>query len=459
MTLSLDALRKRIRGQGILKPIINHAFSGKVYLVGGAIRELILGRAPRDYDFALSSREDLPRFEKIFNAPSFLLGKKPIQTHRIVSEGVTLDITILEATIEEDLFRRDFTMNSMAYDVTGDEVIDTEQGMADIRRHLIRYPHKETVRADPLRMLKAVRHYATLKKFRLDNLLIGAITEMGDLIKMVAPERVKFEMDQIMASPGVYQALLMLEETGLLFRIFPELLPLKALDKEKGFLLETYGHMRDAFRYLPRYARSYRLDGKTLKEAGYALLFHDLGKASTYSYDEAKDAVHFFFHEKESKALATLIMERLRFSAHEMRAILALVEQHMRIFLITSGGSSEKAVRRLVYKMGDLVPPLVVLTLCDMYGSSRGEDNPSTRAVKKRCREILKVYEEWKKEPLPALINGRDLLAMGFSQGPKIGETLAMVREQQIAGELKNREDALFLASASLKKQQIAEEK
>ncbi len=450
MTLSLDVLRRRVRGQGILKPILNHTFSGKIYLVGGAIRELILGNAPRDYDFALTSPEDLRSFEKIFRAPAFLLGKKPIQTYRIVSGEATLDITILEATIEEDLFRRDFTMNAMAYDVLADEVIDTEQGMADIRRHLIRYPHRETVRADPLRMLKAVRHYATLKKFRLDSLLVEAIAEMGPLISTVAPERVKYELDQIMTAPGVYEGLLILEETGLLFHIVPELLPLRALDKEKGFVLETYGHMRDAFRYLRRYARTYRLSGKALREAGYALLFHDLGKASTYSYDETKDAVHFFFHERESVALATPIMERLRFSTHEMRAVLSLVEQHMRIFLISSGGSSEKAARRLVYKMGDLTPPLVVLTLCDMYGSSRGEENPSTRAVKRRCKEVLKVYEEWKKEPLPALINGRDLLSMGYRQGPRLGEALATVRERQITGELKDREDALTLAAALL---------
>ena len=106
------------------------------------------------------------------------------------------------------------------------------------------------------------------------------------------------------------------------------------------------------------------------------------------------------------------------------KAVLALIESHMRIFLISDNESREKAVRRLVYKMGDLTPSLILHTMCDMYGSSGGIDNPSTEQVKKCCEEILEAYRESLKEPLPRLLNGNDLIALGFVQGPAIGSCL-----------------------------------
>jgi hypothetical protein len=139
-------------------------------------------------------------------------------------------------------------------------------------------------------------------------------------------------------------------------------------------------------------------------------------------------------------------MERLRFSTHEIRSILGLIKNHMRIFLLSSNESTEKAVRRLVYKMGDLTPSLILLTLCDMYGSSGGKNNPSTRLIKIKCKEIMDEYNEWLKEPLPNLVNGYDLMKLGFRQSPEIGKALGKIRERQISGEINEKEEALHYA-------------
>jgi hypothetical protein len=104
-----------------------------------------------------------------------------------------------------------------------------------------------------------------------------------------------------------------------------------------------------------------------------------------------------------------------------------------------------------VYKLEELTPALVVLTLLDMYGSSGGRNNTSTRMVRNRCRQVLAAHAEWRKEPLPRLISGRDLLAMGFREGPALGRVLDDVREQQIAGELTDSNAALEYASRALK--------
>jgi tRNA nucleotidyltransferase/poly(A) polymerase len=442
----LQTLKNRIKKEGVVKKIIDRHFKGKVYLVGGAIRELCLKKKPNDYDFVLSEQKDLKVLESLFGAGAFVLGKKPIQTYRIVRDEISVDITLLHTTIKKDLLRRDFTMNAIAYNIHEDEIIDPLNGINDIKGKIIKYPSRDTLKDDPLRMLKAIRHFSVLKTFTLHNALYDAITGLGHLINQVAPERIKYEMDQVILSGNVLAGLNVMTSTGLIFKIFPELYALKQMDMEKGFILETYGHTIDGFKYLNRYNRLYNLNEKMLSNVGYALLFHDLGKAYTFSFDEQKGLVHFFYHERVSCEISLSIMERLRFSSHETRTIQKLIENHMRIFLISSNESSEKATRRLVYKMGDLTPALILLTLCDMYGSSGGKDNTSTRHVKVKCREILKEYHEWMKEPLPKLVNGYDLIKLGFREGPEIGKTLNRIREKQISGEIKEKEDALHYA-------------
>lgn len=419
--------------------------------MGGAIREIALGREPRDYDFALLDAADLTRIEEAFGKRSFLLGKKPIQTHRIVAGETVLDITILEETIGKDLERRDFTMNAVAFDIRQDSIIDPLGGLHDIERRLIRYPSRDTIASDPLRMLKAVRHFAALEDFTLDPELIEAMTSSRQLIEKTAPERIKYELDLIMVSDGVHRGMDTLTKTGLIFQVFPELEALRIMDVEKGFSLETYGHTLLGFSFLHSRGGLYLADRLAAKDVGYALLFHDLGKAHTYSYDDAKDLVHFFNHERISKDMAAAIMERLRFSTHEAKRITALIESHMRIFLISSSEATEKAIRRLIYKMGDLTPQLIALTLCDMYGSSGGEENASTRQVIQNCDSILAAWHESKKEPLPRLVSGNDLLAEGFAEGPLLGRCLDAIRDKQIAGEIRDRREALDIAKTFLR--------
>lgn len=450
MAISPDRLKKNIKEQKIIQELLSGNFYGEVYLVGGAIRELILSKNPNDYDFVLSDARDIKTFEAIFHAPSFILGKKPIQTYRIIIKNQSLDITILKNTIDEDLKRRDFTINAIAYNVRDNSITDTLQGIDDIDRRVIRYPDKNSIINDPLRMLKAVRHFTTLQDFSLDNDLTRSITELKDLINNVAPERIKYEMDLILTSANVFAGMKKLEELGILVEIFPELYSLQLLDKEKQFTLETFGHTIDGFNYLHQNAAYCNADEKHLKNVGYALLFHDLGKAYTYSYDKQKNAVHFLYHERFSKELAQTIMGRLKFSTQEMREVLALIEHHMRVFLISNDDSTEKAIRRVVYKMGELTPSLVLLTLCDMYGSSGGKDNTSTERVKARCNDILAMFHEWKKKPLPKLINGKDLLALGFAEGPSVGKVLNEIREKQIAGEIATKEEAMAYAREQL---------
>jgi poly(A) polymerase len=449
--VSPDDLKAAVRSLPSLETIRNGSFRGRIYLVGGALREIALGRLPNDYDFALSDSSDLLVLEELFDARSFLLGKKPIQTHRMVLQEVSLDITFLKEGIEEDLARRDFTINAIAYDFRQDTLIDPMGGVEDLKRRVIRQPRTETIREDPLRMLKAIRHFAALHDFTIDPDLLAAIHRNRGLIHTTAPERVKYELDLILVSPDVHRGLEAAAQTGLLFEIIPELLPMIRMDREKGFEIETFGHTLEGFRHVRGSAAIYPFKEDDLRDTGYSLLFHDLGKPSTFSFDEKKNRVHFFHHETHSRQIATVIMERLRFSTAEIKVICALIESHMRLFLISHEGATDKAIRRLVYKMGELTPCLILLTLLDLYGNTGGTEGPGTYPVTNRCREVLAAYEEWKREPLPRLISGYDLLSRGFSEGPLLGKVLEEVREKQIAGEITDREQALDFAETCLK--------
>jgi len=455
--LSPAALKKRIEELEVMGRIATRTAAGpgragRLFLVGGALRELALGQVPKDYDFALERPEDLALLEEVFGAPSFVLGKKPIQTHRIVAGhlGLSLDVTILEGDIEADLARRDFTVNAMAFDPEEGALFDPLGGLDDVARRVLRSPREGTLREDPLRMVKALRHLAALRGFRLDPGLKAAIGAQKGLIAGVAAERIKYELDLMLAAPGVHKGIEAMEETGLLFELFPELLSLQEMDREKGFRIEAFGHTVAGFRYVNRVRRWGPFDDAETRQAAYGLLFHDLGKPATYSYDQEKGRVHFFHHERHSRDMAGRIMERLRFGAAEMKAVLGIIESHMRIFLISGGGAAEKAVRRLVYKMEGLTPSLVFLTLLDLYGNSKGKEDRSTLEVKSRCREVLDAYEEWKREPLPRIVTGFDLLALGFEEGPGLGRVLREVRERQIAGEITEKEEALRFAASRL---------
>ena len=447
---SLELLRARIKNLHVIGKFSVSGFSGRIYLVGGAIRELALGQAPKDYDFAMERAEDITRLERLLQAKGFLLGKKPVQTHRIVSADGVFDLTLLCGDIIGDLGRRDFTMNAIGYETDSGDIFDPFGGLEDISQGLIKYPRRESLKEDPLRMLKAVRHLSMLPGFSLDRDLQMAISEEKDLIGLTAPERIKYELDLIMLSWDPYKGLATLRDTELLFALFPELGALEQMDREKEFELETLGHTIEGFKYMERARAIYPFTEQETRNAAYGLLFHDLGKAYTFSYDETKKRVHFFNHEKRSVDLASAIMERLRFSSHEIRIISTLIEHHMRVFLISHEGATDKAIRRLVYKIGDLTPVLLFLTLLDMYGSSNGKENETTARVRERCAEALTAYADWRREPLPRLVNGYDLLAMGFSEGPRIGRILDNIREKQVSGEITEKTAALEYARQQL---------
>jgi tRNA nucleotidyltransferase/poly(A) polymerase len=173
----------------------------------------------------------------------------------------------------------------------------------------------------------------------------------------------------------------------------------------------------------------------------YAALFHDIGKQDTYSEDE-KGRVHFYFHESGSCQRAEGIMERLRFSNQLKNRILHLVQHHMRI-LNLPGGTKEGALKRLVNQMGEDTPLLILHTLADKEASRGILSIQIDEVVEGHCLRIMELFREKDIVHPPPLINGHDVMALGYSPGPKVGQILNALRQKQVEGDIKNREEAL----------------
>lgn len=449
--LAPEELRERIEKSRIIKRLKSEVPRGEVYLVGGAIRDLALGKAPKDYDFAIRDLGDKGLFERILKKKAFILGKKPMNVFRVASGTLTIDLWELQGSIEEDLKRRDFTINSVAYDLRRGIILDPLGGLEDLAYGKIRIFDKSVITSDPLRMLKGIRHFCEMDGFSLDPHFLEVIAELKSEIRRTPGERIKYELDIILLSKRSYEGLRILGNTGLLYEIFPELFSLKDFDEKMGLEIRALDHTLLGISFMRRFNRIVKLGKDRILDVSYALLFHDLGKPETFTRDEKNGVVHFFGHERVSEKMAVGIMERLKFSNSEMKRIRELIRNHMWIFLLNKGEPTQRATKRLLLRMGELTPSLVLLTLCDMFGTTLGKENETTRKIVSYSRELLRIYDELKREPPPKLVNGYDLLSLGYFEGPKLGMVLKEIREKQLLGEITTREEALSYARERLK--------
>jgi len=424
-----------------------------LYLVGGYIRDLLLGLRRKDYDFALPRGDSslISSLEEALSLRFFKVGKEEEEkaTYRVIKEGLSLDCTFFQGeTIEEDLERRDFTMNAMAFSFREETFHWAQGALEDIENKIIRSVSNRSIDEDLLRMLRAARYSCTLHGFVMASQLKEEITSKNARILRIPGERIKMELDQILLSPRPAHGMKVLYETGLLLALFPELKGLENLDQNGYHHLNALSHtllvvekIGWACGWVTSKKRGLPLAEEDRLSVLYSALFHDIGKQDTYSRD-GEGRVHFFRHESFSSQAAETIMERLRFSNSLKNRILRLVQNHMRI-LNLSGETKETALKRLVHQMGDETPLLVLLSMADKEGSRGVLSIEIDEAVENHCLRLLDLYQQKEIVHPPPLITGHDVMALGYAPGRKVGQILNFIREKQIVGEIRSREEAL----------------
>lgn len=451
----MENIKQEIRKDPILSKLSRLAKEKRIplFLVGGYLRDLLFGTERKDYDFALpkDASSSIKIIEEALCLHFFKVGKEEMNTvtYRIFKEELSVDIAFLQGeTIEEDLKRRDFTINAMAFSLRDETFHSVEGSLEDMGQKLIRTVSGHSIDQDPLRMLRAIRYLCTLEGFIMDEDLIRKISSKKEQIRKISGERIKTELDQILLSSCPFVGMKSLYESTLLLTLFPELGGLESLGQGEYHHLNVLPHIllmiekiSWALEWVACRGTKISLTEEDWLALYYAALFHDIGKQDTYSEDE-KGRVHFYFHESYSCQRAEGIMERLRFSNHLRNRILHLVHSHMRI-LNLPGGTKEGALKRLVNQMGEETPLLVLHTLADKEASRGILSVQIDEVVEGHCLRILEWFREKDIVHPPPLINGHDVMALGYSPGPQVGQMLDFIRQKQVEGEIKNREEAL----------------
>src|SRR5256714_3737292 len=407
------------------------------YFAGGCVRDLLSGKPPKDVDIATNARP--AAVQKIFTR-TYAVGAHfgvivvlenefqfEVATFR--SDGAYIDgrhpVEVHFATAEEDAARRDFTINGMFFDPEKDEVIDFVGGREDLERKLIRAIGDPAQRfaEDRLRLLRAVR-FATVLGFEIDPATWDAIAASAASITQISAERIREELVKIFLSPNRARGWDLLDASGLMKNILPELEEMKGCEQPPQFHPEgdVFKHTRIMLEMLPAEASLPLV---------FSVLFHDVAKPPTATVDE-EGRIRFNGHDRIGAEMTEAIMERLRFSRAEIDPTVEAVRQHM------------------VFKD---VPNMRVAKLKRFMARPTFEDElelhrvdcASSHAMLDNYEFLLKKKEEFANEPIipPPLVRGDDLIAMGLKPGPKFSEILEAVETRQLEGALKDREEAL----------------
>ena len=415
----------------------------RAYLVGGCVRDLLLGREPKDFDVATDARPDrvselFERSEQVGAHFGVVLVRENTSQVEVAtfrsdasySDGRRPDAVHFETDPRQDAMRRDFTINALLLDPDTNDVLDFTGGREDLRRRVIRAigDPEERFQEDHLRLIRAVRFAARLG-FEIEPATMAAIQRLHFLIQKVSPERVRDELARILTEGGARRGFELLDETGLLGDILPEVAAMKGVAQPPEFHPEG-----DVWTHTLLLLEKLRHPTVTL--AAGALL-HDVGKPPTF---QVADRIRFNGHVEEGVKLAHGILTRLRFSSEQTEQIEALVANHMRF--MDTARMRESTLKRFL-RMENFAEHLELHRL-DCLSSSGKLD--SYKHVLARLEELGE--EELRPKPL---LTGRDLIEHGYRPGPSFGKMLAAVEDAQLEGRVRSKEDALALVRAEFK--------
>jgi poly(A) polymerase len=458
---------------------------GEAYLVGGAIRDFLLGRpVGKDFDFVIKGdAEGLAKevaqergghafpLDAILGTWRAVLKKKRKKTE--------LDFSRLQGKdIIEDLRQRDFTVNSIAIhlkDLAGPVdpcFIDPLDGVADIQKRILRANSEESFRQDPLRMLRAFRFASTLK-FSVEEETLKMIQGNKDLIGRSAGERIRTELFMALGEKGAGLFLRNLHQTGLLGEIFPEVRGWENLDLGTGRPLSLldhglrtleavefiFVHLEDIFSEWADVLKGHLSHSEEEGVSRIALLkfisfFHDSGKIATASHEKGSISPRFLDHDQKGQEINMAIARRLKLSRRSVRIISELTRQHMRVQSLAKAQElTGRAKYRFFQDLGKEGLDLTVLSLANALAVSGLElKSPllaqmegEAKKIKKITDDLLRFYtEDFTQKLAESLVDGKEVMrATGVPQGKAVGALLNKLKEAEISGRVRTKEDAL----------------
>ncbi len=435
-----EAIVARLRGEEFL-----------AYFAGGCVRDLLLGREPKDFDVATNALPEqvLAMFPRTFSVGAHfgvVLVADEVEGREFVTEVATFrndgaysdgrhpDAVRFSESAEQDVRRRDFTINGMLLDPArlrergdpGRAVLDFVGGRADLEAGLVRAIGEPLVRLeeDKLRMLRAVR-FAARFEFAIEERTAAAIRKLAGEIGQVSRERVRDELTRMLTEGQARRAFELLDETGLLEKVLPEVTRMHGVEQPPQFHPEgdVWVHTLLLLEKLPPDASP---------ALAWGALLHDVGKPATFR--RAPDRIRFDGHVEVGVKIAEEICRRLRFSADDTSQILLLIRNHMRFG--DAGRMKESTLKRF-FRLPRFEEHLALhkMDAASSFGNLELYEFAKARFEATPAEEVRPVL----------LVTGRDLIAAGYRPGPRFKEMLALAEDAQLEGRIGSREEGMEL--------------
>ncbi|HEY5285822.1 MAG TPA: HD domain-containing protein [Solirubrobacteraceae bacterium] len=467
--------------------IVRSALEGRrAWLVGGAVRDRMLGRAAADLDVVLDGdpgegARAIAQAAKSAGAPAacFALSEKFGAWRVVAREGTwQVDVEAMQGdSLEADLRLRDFTVNAIAEPLDGGEPLDPLGGVVDLRAGRLRMAGADAFSDDPLRVLRLVRVAVELE-LEPEPEAIAAARVQTPRLEQVSPERVFLEMQRIVASAQALRGLELMSELGATRVVFPELEALRGVEQSRFHHSDVYGHTLEVFERTveltagtsnsepiaalgeEQRARVLELlaeplaDGMTRGQAlRWAALLHDAAKPATRAVRVFDRRVTFFGHDVEGAELTRDVLGRLRASVRLREHVAAMVRHHLRLgFLVHEPQPlSRGAVYDYLYACEPVEVDVTLLSVCDRIATRGVKAEQAIAAHLDLARRMLDDALRWHQAGAPKPLLRGDQLAqeLGIPLGPHVGELLAGLVRAQYTGEVGTREQALAFVGAS----------
>ena len=432
------------------------SYDEDIYLVGGAVRDFLLGKNTFDKDIIVKSAEEFASRFANDNDGTFIELDKENKIYRVVLSDKVNYIDVTEADdIEKDLKRRDFTINSIAVNLKNDEIIDVTGGRLDLERGIIRSISEGNLVDDPLRILRGYRFAATLG-FEIESETQRQIDKHLDLILEPARERITYEIMKLF--DGKYTASVLLKADKLIEKIYPVFADVKKVPKNTHHHLDLYEHSVETVNQIQLL---YETADSVIREhlekidfGGFSRLahlklagfFHDIGKFSTWTIEGERH--RFIKHDDVGSKMAKEILKQNKFSKKQIEYIANMIKNHIYPSqVVSSENVTEKIYMRYIRKMGDNVIDNILLAKADRL-SARGP--AITEAIVKEnidnLDKLLDYYIAIKDslKPLPKLLSGDEIMELkNIPQSPKLGEIITALKNEQLEGNIVSKDDAI----------------
>lgn len=397
-------------------------------VVGGAVRDFFLNKEPHDFDLATNATVE--EMAKVFQDFKVIETGIKHGTLTIHLNHYPIEITSFRGksnTLEEDLYLRDFTFNSMAMD-SNYKLYDFYSGKEDIEKGIVRCNNEDTFKNDPLRILRAIRQAAKYG-FTIDEKTSKLMKENCNLLSNVSKERISSELSQILLSdtPNTY----LKEYADIFLEVIPELKDMI------GFEQNNPHHIYDVFDHTMKVIENTPAN----LDIRLAALFHDIGKPQCYSEDE-EHIGHFYMHDQISTEMAKDILKRLKYDNKTIENVCRLIAFHDYPVY-----DNEKSLKKLLNKFNnnELIPALIELKKADLLGQNP-KYHDSLLELENAQKTLEKIIKE--KESCFTLkqlkVNGNDLVSIGIKDGKLIGQTLNQLLSDVIEGKVENKKQALL---------------